>query len=514
MIGNGSHRATLFVELEEPDRVTCRFLSPEQSAEVIYAHGTFNATDKDVLKDYDLQLEYRIELEDPGSAWLSAHKAKRGKAIEALMRIGLPDPIGRQLHELRSQIDNERLLLELSTRSPQLDCLPWELLGGEEAGSQYDSSLVVWRRVEIKRLQAWPQNRILLVSASPPERITSPNVDAEFADIRVQVEQSSHGDMDIEALPHSSAMGFDAGLVRVRPNILHVAMHGDRESMYFERAVPREQESPEAAQAEFIIHERKVPYGHLVYRIADNHAVVTALFSVCYSASRDQNRKSFIRKLIEAGVPSAIGMACRVTPAVSAEFCHVLYREICAGKPIADAYGSAVVALRGLPPNDECLWSVPMLYGSDNVIPLPTEDYLRFLGNVRQATRRMQELRRNLARLSLQAGGPSGNWNVDSTRTAMGLGKVHSGLRYLRDNATATRADSYLWKLQFDIAYRDFERKLADVRACMTELNEARGSTALSRSSQRFKSAAPRLISELDNIRRLVVDEFPAVSAS
>ncbi len=96
----------------------------------------------------------------------------------------------------------------------------------------------------------------------------------------------------------------------------------------------------------------------------------------------------------------------------------------------------------------------------------------------------------------------------------MGLGKVQTGLRYLRDNATATRAESYLWRLQFDISYRDFERRLAEVRVCMTELNEARGPTALSRSSQRFKSAAPLLISELDNIRKLVVDEFPAVSAS
>ena len=223
---------------------------------------------------------------------------------------------------------------------------------------------------------------------------------------------------------------------------------------------------------------------------------------------------SFARKLIETGVPSAIGMARSVTPVVSAEFCHVLYQEICKGKPIADAYGSAVVALRDLPTYDECLWSVPMLYGSDNVIPLPTDDYVRFLSNVRQAARRMQELQRNLARLSLQAGESSGKWNVDSTRTAMGLGKVQSGLRYLRDNATATRAESYLWRLQFDISYRDLERRLAEVRDCMTELNQARGPTALFRGSQRFKSAAPRLISELDNIRRLVFDEFPAVAPS
>ena len=331
-MGNGSHRVTLFVELEEPDRVTCRFLSPEQSSDVIYAQGTFHATDKDVLKDYDLQLEYFLELDDPGSAWLSAHKTKRGKAIEALMRIGLPDPIDRQLRELRSQIGNEMLLLEVSTESPQLDCLPWELLGGGEAGSKFDPSLVVWRGVRAKRVQAWPQNKILLVSASPPEKIVSPNVDAEFADIRKQVKQSSHGDMDIEPLTHSSATEFDAGLLQTRPNILHVAMHGDRESMYFERAVPREQDSSEPVQAEYVTHERKVPYDHLVYRIADTHAVVSAVLSVCYSASRDQNRKSFTRKLIEAGVPSAIGMACRVTPAVSAEFCRVLYRGICAGQ--------------------------------------------------------------------------------------------------------------------------------------------------------------------------------------
>ena len=465
---------------------------------------------------YDQDLEFLPELGIPEPSWVSAHKARRGRATEALVRIGLPEPIGRALHQLRGQIGNEMLLLELSTESLHLDCLPWELLGGGEGTSHSDSTLVVWRYVRTERLQAWPRNKILLVSASPPEKIISPNVDAEFAGIRNRVAQSRHNDVQIEDPPllHCSATEFDAGLFRTRPNILHMALHGDRESMYFERAVPRDQDPSEAARPEYITKERKVPYDHLVYRIADTHAVVTAILSVCYSASRDQGGKSFTRKLIEAGVPSAIGMACNVTPAVSAEFSRVLYREICEGKPVADAYGNAVVALRALPSYDECLWSVPMLYGSDNVIPLPTEDYLRFLGNVRQATRRMQELRRNLARLSLQTDGPSGNWSVDSTKTAMGLGKVHSGLRYLRDNATASCAESYRWKLQFDIAYRDFERKLAEVRACMTELNAARGPTALSRSSQRFKSAAPLLISELDNIRKLVVDEFPAVSAT
>jgi hypothetical protein len=515
MIATDSHRAALFVELDESDRVTCRFFAPEKSSEEICAQGTLDANAKQALEDYDEDLEYLAKFGIPEPSWLSAHKAKRGRATAALIRIGLPEPIGGALHQLRGQIGDDTLLLELSTESLQLDCLPWELLGGEEAASHNDSTLVVWRYVRTERLQAWPRKKILLVSASPPEKIIGPNVDVEFDGIRNRVAQSRHNDVQVEdPLMHCTATEFDAGLLQTRPNILHMAMHGDRESMYFERAVPRAQDPSEAARPEYITKEREVPYDHLVYRIADTHAVVTAILSVCYSASRDQNGKSFTRKLIEAGVPSAIGMASSVTPAVSAEFCRVLYREICEGKPVADAYGKAVVALRALPPYDECLWSVPMLYGSDNVIPLPTEDYMRFLGNVRQATRRMQELRRNLARLSLQADGPAGNWNVNSTKTAMGIGKVQSGLRYLRDNATPTRAESYLWKLQFDIAYRDFERKLGEVRACMTEVNAARGPAALSRSSQRFKSAAPLLISELDNLRRLVVDEFPAVFAT
>ena len=513
MISADSHRAALFVELEQPDQVSCRFLSPEQSADEIRAQGTLDAEAKRILAAFDTELAYLPEAGVPGPKWLSLHRARRKDAVEVLARIGLPEPIGSQLRELRSQIGNGMLLLELSTNSSELDSLPWELLGGHEAGGPYDSSLVVWRYIQHRRLQAWPASKILLVSASPPEKQISPNVNGEFRDIRKQKEQSNRRDIQVEELLHSRILEFEARLFQTRPNVLHMAMHGDCNSMYFERAVPHEQESSGEPLADYTTSEREVPYDHLVARISDANSVLTAVLSVCYSAHRDPGGASFARQLIEAEVPSAIGMAHRMTPAASGKFCHVLYRELCNGKPIADAYGSAIVALRRMSAHDECLWSVPMLYGSDNVIPLPTGAYLKFLGQVKQAAKRVEELQRNLRLLSMQAGTEPGNWPVVSTSTAMGLSKVQRGLRHVRDNATATRAESYLWRLEFDVAYRKFESKLSEVRDCMTELNQARGPTALSRGSQRFRSAAPRLISELDNMRRLVIDEFPAVAA-
>jgi hypothetical protein len=512
MIGADSHRAGLFVELEESDQVNCRFLSPEQSTDEICAKSTLDTEAKRVLAAFDTELEFLAEAGVPRDEWLSSHRARRKHAIEALMRIGLPEPIDGQLRELRRQIGNGMLLLELSTNSAELDCLPWELLGGHEAGDLCNSSLVVWRYIQHKFFHAWPKGTILLVTASPPEKRMSPNVDSEFRDIRKQADQANRYDIKIEELLHSTILEFEASLLQTGPNVLHMAMHGDRNSMYFEQAVPRERESSEEPPTEYTTREREFPYDHLAYQIADAKTVLTAVLSVCDSASRDPGRASLARKLIEADVPSAIGMAHNVTPAASEEFCHVLYRELCYGKPIADAYGSAVVALRRMSSYDECLWSVPMLYGSDNVIPLPTGDYRQFLGRARQAAKRVEELRRSLRLLSMQAGTEPGNWLVVSTSTAMGLSQVERGLRYVRDNATATRAGSYLWRLEFDVAYRRFESRLSEVRDCMTELNQARGPTALSRGSQRFRSEAPRLMSELDNMRRLVINEFPVVA--
>lgn len=514
MISADSHRAALFVELEQPDRVSCRFLSPERSVDEVCAHGALDVEAKKVLAAFDTELEYLPEAGVPDPEWLLSHRVRREHTIETLARIGLPEPIDSRLRELRSQIGNGMLLLELSTNSSELDSLPWELLGGHEAGGPYDSSLVIWRYIQHRRLPAWPKGKILLVSASPPEKRISPNVDGEFRDIRKQVQQLNRRDIQVEPpLLHSTILEFEARLFQIRPNVLHMAMHGDPNSMYFEQAVLREQESSEEPIPDYTTSEREVPYDHLAARISDANSVLTTVLSVCYSASRDPGGTSFARQLVEAGVPSAIGMAHSVTPAASGEFCHVLYRELCNGRPIADAYGSAIVALRRMPTYDECFWSVPMLYGSDNVIPLPTGDYLKFLSRVRQAAKRADELRRNLRLLSMQAGTEPGNWPAVSTSTAMGLGHVERGLRYVRDNATATRAESYLWRLEFDVAYRKFESKLFEVRDCMTELNQARGPTALSRGSQRFRSTAPRLISELDNMRRLVIDEFPAVAA-
>lgn len=507
-----SHRALLSVELEEPDRVECRFLSPEQSEEEIYSHGVFSAASQEICDDYYRDLEYLPEGGIPPQQWLENHREKRRLATEALIQVGLPEPIDRQLCQLRSQIGNDMILLELSTNSPELDCLPWELLGNQDPAKQYSSNLVVWRYISMKRVQAWPQNHILLVSASPPEQRISPNIDKEFSDIHERVECSGRRDVKIRDIMHSSAAQFIAELFQSRPNVLHMAMHGDRKLIYFEREALRQYDQRESSQARKRSRQREIPYDSLAADIADINAVLTIMLSVCYSSNRDRNRASFTRMLIEAGVPSAIGMAYSVTPEVSEEFCQIFYREICKGERVADAYGSAIVTLRELPSYDECLWSVPMLYASDNVIPLPTSDYVRFLDNIKASVNRIEELRKNITRLSVQVGARPGNFSVDSTRAAMGIGKVRNGLRYFRDNLTVARADSYLWKLEFEAAYNEVGHRLTEVGTCMAELSQAGGSAAFSQSCQRFRSVAPSLISELDNIRRLVIDEFPAVS--
>jgi hypothetical protein len=513
MTGKGIRRARLSVDLEGSDRTFCRFLAPQQLAEEVLATGRLDTADQTILADYRSDLQSLIDIGPPPRG-LSGHHGKRKLAAETLARIGLPQPIANQLTQLQKQIGDSTLLLEFSTSTPELDCLPWELLGSREFGYQGNSNLVIWRYVTQESYQPWPENKIMLAAASPPEQRISPNVDGEFDDIRMLLEQSARHDVPrpIQML-HSSNPRFTWTLAKNRPNLLHIAMHGDQTSMFFERDDPRDQDLLNRdSEHEPFSRQRVVPYEYIAGVIADVGSVRTAVLSVCFSAHSDEDEASFARNLITEGIPSVIGMACSITPAASREFCRELYRGICTGKPIADSYADAIVGLRRMSSYHECLWSVPVLYGSDNVIPLPTDDYKRFLSEVAQAVRSIDELRRNLSRLSLQLGSRPEDWRVDSTRAAMGLGKVQKGLKYLRDNMAIHRVDSYVWRLEFDAGYTELERKISLVRAAMSEVGEATGPRTYSQRSQRFRSAAERLAPELDNIRRLVIGEFPVVS--
>jgi len=51
MTSTDIHRARLSVDLEEPDRATCRFLSPQQSADEVSATGQLDAVDEAILAD-------------------------------------------------------------------------------------------------------------------------------------------------------------------------------------------------------------------------------------------------------------------------------------------------------------------------------------------------------------------------------------------------------------------------------------------------------------------------------
>jgi hypothetical protein len=507
-------RVRLSVDLESAERTSCRFFAPQQLADEVLATGRLDTADQTILADYRSDLQALIDIGPPPGG-LSGHHGKRKLAAETLARIGLPQPIANQLTQLQKQAGDSTLLLEFSTTTPELDCLPWELLGSREFGYRGNSNLVIWRYVAQESLQPWPENRIMLAAASPPEQRISPNVDGEFDDIRILLEQSARHDVPqpIQML-HSSNPKFVGTLAESRPNLLHMAMHGDQTSMFFERDDPRDRDLLNRdSENEPFSRQRIVPYEYIAGVIADIGSVRTAVMSVCFSAYSDEDTASFARNLITEGIPSAIGMACSITPAASREFCRELYRGICAGKPIADSYAGAIVSLRRMSSYHECLWSVPMLYGSDNVIPLPTDDYKRFLGEAAQAVMSIDELRRSLSHLSLQLGSRPEDWRVDSTPAAMGLGKVQKRLKYLRDNMTMNRVDSYIWRLEFEVGYTEVERKISLVRAAMSEVGEAVGPRAYSQRSQRFRSAAERLAPELENIRRLVTGEFPVISS-
>lgn len=61
MTGTGIHRVRLSVDFEEPDRTTCRFLSPQQPADEVSAIGQIDAADEAILADYRSDLESLFE---------------------------------------------------------------------------------------------------------------------------------------------------------------------------------------------------------------------------------------------------------------------------------------------------------------------------------------------------------------------------------------------------------------------------------------------------------------------
>src|ERR1700722_13459927 len=177
--------ARLSVELAESGRTTCTLLAPQQSADEVSATGRFEGADEATLAQYRSDLAVLIEMGLPPGSGLAWHHEKRRLAAEALARIGLPAPIAAQLTRLRQQAGSSPVLLEFSTTTPGLECLPWELLGSRELGAPDDPDLVVWRYVPREResRQSRRDNRIMLAAVAPPEQRISPNVDGEFDDI-------------------------------------------------------------------------------------------------------------------------------------------------------------------------------------------------------------------------------------------------------------------------------------------------------------------------------------------
>src|ERR1700743_2807711 len=155
MDDSGILRARLSADIGDAGQVTCRFLAPQVSVDEECESRPLDADGLTLLAEYQSDLEFLTELGDPPPAWLSSHRGKRKRAAEALAGIGLPQPIANAVTRLRSQLEAGTLLLEFSTNSPSLDCLPWELLGG---AGQDESNLVICRRVSQEYYHPWPRS--------------------------------------------------------------------------------------------------------------------------------------------------------------------------------------------------------------------------------------------------------------------------------------------------------------------------------------------------------------------
>ena len=249
-----------------------------------------------------------------------------------------------------------------------LDAMPWELLAVPVARELGGRRVCVYRAVRARKRSVTPPvppQSVLLVN-SEPLSMQSLSFGPEEREIQrrlglmkmaglVQVESCLRTDFD------------DLGVRMKRPaRLVHIAIHGKPGKVYFSHG----KEAVQLSGAEFAeMFDREPQPVAVIFSTCDSAQPSLVDLDVTQRTSADVG---VARAVAQTGVTDVIGMYSAILPSALLEFFGTLYEALSQCLDMTTAYARAVAALHETDNYPDCgFWSVPVLYSSNNVIPLP-----------------------------------------------------------------------------------------------------------------------------------------------
>lgn len=288
------------------------------------------------------------------------------KIARKILKIGFPENVLDGLKALCKAVKRKKLALGIIADDIKINSLPWEVLGSQEISNllNLNTNLIVFRFIESKeaghdiKQDSKRIINVLLASSAPLAGDRPPNIKKEFDKIEELL--SNQNNTKTIVCYRRSELGyieFAEVLNDVKPQVLHMSQHG----------------TPKGITFDFMDEEQVIPYESILGDIIQFQTLKTVILNVCYSARslNDLKSSSFTRRLVENGIPSAIGMATVITARASLIFNERLYLELSFGKSILEAYDRAIDTLRNQNDFEKLFWSVPMLYQDSKIIPFP-----------------------------------------------------------------------------------------------------------------------------------------------
>jgi hypothetical protein len=318
--------------------------------------------DENLFRNWQLALGNQLGLTQPTKREFD-YQSRSAAVTERLAELAGATEISRLAAAVNADL-GAPVFLRIELPQRELDIIPWELLG-PTIGKLAHREICVYRtvrgRTQRQVTEPDPPQRVLLADSSPISAQST-----AFSPERESIQR------ELRPMQLAGLVDAEGYCPDVDARMLTEAMDQNARAVHFAaQGRPGRVDLRQGTQA--------VPFLSEAFAQFFTREPVPALIclSVCDSVPApqpvlgDPEPPGLARALAEAGIAAVIGMYSAITPEAARAFFTALYRELGRCVDVASAYALAVAALRNASYPILGLWSVPVLYSYDNVIPFP-----------------------------------------------------------------------------------------------------------------------------------------------